>query len=56
MVDVSLVLSQLSFCCSYFIYIVLNIPSVAPIAAPGSIAEFVMRPDILIALQVKDPS
>lgn len=52
MVDVSLVLSQLSFCCSYFIFIVLNIPSIAPVPARGSAAEYLLSPDVLIALQV----
>lgn len=52
MVDVSLVLSQLSFCCSYFIFIVLNIPSIAPVPAQGSAAEYLLSPDVLIALQV----
>eukprot|EP00904_Undaria_pinnatifida_P013061 jgi/Undpi1/8886/HiC_scaffold_25.g11348.m1 len=51
MVDVSLVLSQLSFCCSYFIFIVLNIPSVAPTPERGSLAEYVVSPDVLIAFQ-----
>ena len=52
MVDVSLVLSQLSFCCSYFIFIMLNIPSIAPLPARGSTAEYLLSPDVLIALQV----
>lgn len=52
MVDVCLVLSQLSFCTSYFIFIVLNIPSVLPTPAPGSLLEYVLTADVLIALQV----
>lgn len=53
MVDVSLVLSQLSFCCGYFIFIVLNIPSALPAAPPGSWMEYLMTPNVLVTLQVQ---
>lgn len=52
MVDVSLVLSQLSFCCGYFIFIVLNIPSALPVPPTGSTLEYMLTPNVLVALQV----
>eukprot|EP00752_Nemacystus_decipiens_P005590 g5059.t1 len=52
MVDVSLVLSQLSFCCGYFIFIVLNIPSALPVPPPGSWMEYVLTPNVLVTLQL----
>ncbi|CAM9976758.1 unnamed protein product [Pylaiella littoralis] len=52
MVDVSLVLSQLSFCCGYFIFIVLNIPSAMPIPPPGSWFEYLMTPNVLVTIQL----
>lgn len=52
MVDVSLVLSQLSFCCGYFIFIVLNIPSALPVPPPGSWMEYLLTPNVLVTLQV----
>eukprot|EP00903_Cladosiphon_okamuranus_P012701 g11875.t1 len=52
MVDVSLVLSQLSFCCGYFIFIVLNIPSALPVPPPGSRLEYLLTPNVLISLQL----
>lgn len=52
MVDVSLVLSQLSFCCGYFIFIVLNIPSALPVPPAGSTLEYILTPNVLVALQV----
>lgn len=53
MVDVSLVLSQLSFCCTYFVFIVGNVPRILPIPAPDSMLEWVLTPDVLVALQVR---
>ncbi|CAN0550891.1 unnamed protein product, partial [Ectocarpus sp. 8 AP-2014] len=52
LVDVSLVLSQLSFCSSYFIFIVLNIPSALPVPPPGSRMEYLLSPNALVAMQV----
>ncbi|CAN0305333.1 unnamed protein product [Ectocarpus sp. 6 AP-2014] len=52
LVDVSLVLSQLSFCSSYFIFIVLNIPSALPVPPPGSRLEYLLSPNALVAMQL----
>ncbi|CAB1101522.1 unnamed protein product [Ectocarpus sp. CCAP 1310/34] len=52
LVDVSLVLSQLSFCSSYFIFIVLNIPSALPVPPPGSRMEYLLSPNALVAMQL----
>lgn len=52
MVDTSLILSQLSFCSSYYTFMTKNIPSVIPQQAPGSFAEWMLTPDALILAQV----
>lgn len=52
MVDVSLVLSQLSFCCGYFIFLALNIPSAMPVPVPGSPIGILLTPNAIIAIQV----
>lgn len=52
MVDISLVLSQLSFCCTYVIFIYQNVPRALPRPPPGSLADTLLTPDALTLLQV----
>ncbi|CAM9898435.1 unnamed protein product, partial [Hapterophycus canaliculatus] len=41
-----------SFCCGYFVFIVLNIPRALPTAPPGSWMEYLMTPNVLVTLQL----